>query len=82
MRAVKKGESPQNTDVFVGALIPRAKVPEAMMSTRKFYEEEIDIPVAMTTLRYPDRYKLQQCVSEKLSSSSVQDSKYLSTSVL
>jgi hypothetical protein len=27
MRAVKNGESPQKTDVFVGAFIPRASVP-------------------------------------------------------
>lgn len=28
IKAVKYGESPQNTEVFVGAFIPRARVPE------------------------------------------------------
>jgi hypothetical protein len=30
IKAVKKGESPQNTEVFAGAFIPNANVPERM----------------------------------------------------
>lgn len=34
MSAVRKGESPQKTDVFVGAFIPNASVPRRKVRSR------------------------------------------------
>ena len=41
VKAVRYGESPQNTAVFVGALIPSAKVPEKLIKCINEYEEPI-----------------------------------------
>lgn len=41
MSAVRKGESPQNTDVLVGAFIPKARVPGIIVILFKQHMDEI-----------------------------------------
>lgn len=38
MSAVRKGESPQKTEVLVGALIPNARVPVGAVKGRRYHE--------------------------------------------
>ncbi len=65
MRAVKNGESEQNTDVLVGALIPKASVPIRCSLTLSGYPcTKVPLPVAMTTRRCPRRYKLKSYISK------------------